>query len=228
MFLAQTFAEKELVIFNTAEIPLVLGKTLEEDPQVRLVNQSTTATRKPFTSLGEVRNAAIDHADGDLFVCWDDDDLFLPHHLEQSFERWSACGSMAWKPERSLFSSDGGKSFRYASNSMEASILVDMTFVRLHGFSTEQSGAEHVQGAWLDVAKRENQLTIESVTPLESYGYVWGDGLAKTSGNIDHPDNFENHKKASQDFGEGIPLEPIAFEELLPMIEAAQAVGKSS
>ena len=83
---------------------------------------------------------------------------------------------------------DGGKSFKFAQNAMEASILCDLNFICEHGFSTTKSGGEHVFGGWLDRLKKEDQLTIEDVTP--SYAYVWGDGLSKTSGNIDHPDNF--------------------------------------
>mgnify|MGYP003649244899 CR=1 FL=1 len=224
MFLAQTYENKELVIFNTAETPLVLGESLAFDSRINLVNQATKANGEPFTSLGEVRTAALNHAGGSLFVCWDDDDLFLPHHLSQSVERWKAAGTFAWKPRLSLFSMDGGKTYKLAGNAMEASIIVNLDFIREHGFSTKQSGAEHVQGGWLDVAKSQNQLTIEDVTPLESYGYVWGDGLSKTSGNIDHPNNFENHKLASQDFGAGIPLEPIAMADLDPMFQAARKV----
>ena len=117
---------------------------------------------------------------------------------------------------------DGGKSFQFAQNAMEASILVDLEFVKEHGFSTRQSGAEHVQGGWLDMANKLRELTIEEVTPNESYGYVWGDGLSKTSGNIDHPNNFENHKAASRDFGRGIPLEPVELSEIQSMFEAAK------
>jgi glycosyltransferase involved in cell wall biosynthesis len=226
MFLAQTWPHKELVIFNTAETPLVLGH-FPGSSQVNLVNQSTKANGDPFTSLGDVRNAALIHADGELFVCWDDDDMFLPHHLEQSVMAWTSAGTMAWKPKKSFFSMDGGQTFKHAQNSMEASILVDMDFVREFGFSTTQSGGEHVQGGWLDKAKQQNQLTVEDVTPRESYGYVWGDGLSKTSGNIDDPNNFENHKAASQDFGDGVPLLPVPLTSLLPLFLAAERVSET-
>tara|TARA_R110000824_G_scaffold96852_6_gene231605 strand:- start:373 stop:1068 length:696 start_codon:yes stop_codon:yes gene_type:complete len=224
MFLAQTWKQKELVIFNTAEVPLVLGD-FPGSSQVKVVNQTARANGKPFKSLGDVRNAALPHADGDLFVCWDDDDLFLPHHLKQSITAWIRAGTFAWKPQKSFFSNDGGVTFKYAQNAMEASIMVDMAFVREHGFSTSQSGGEHVQGGWLDKALAQGQLTIEEVTPRESYAYVWGDGLSKTSGNIDHPNNFENHKEASQDFGEGVLLVPVDLKELKPLFQATERVS---
>ena len=106
---------------------------------------------------------------------------------------------------------------------MEASILCDLNFVQEHGFSTTKSGGEHVFGGWLDRLKKENQITIEEVTP--SYGYIWGDGLSKTSGQIDNPNNFENHKKASQDFGDGSPLLPVPMTDLLPMMSRAKEVA---
>lgn len=220
MFLVQSWPDRELVIFNTAEVPLTLGP-FRNSGLVRVINQSTKANGEPYQSLGDVRNEALVHADGELFVCWDDDDLFLPHHLEQSVKAWKAAGTMAWKPQKSFFSTDGGKSFKFAQNSMEASIISCISFVREFGFSTAQSGGEHVQGGWLDQARSQGQLTIEDVTPRESYGYIWGDGLSKTSGNIDHPNNFENHKEASQDFG-AVPLEPVPHADLLPLFLATE------
>ena len=105
---------------------------------------------------------------------------------------------------------------------MEASILARLDFVKSHGFSTKQSGGEHVQGGWLDKVKGD-EFIIESVRP--SYAYVWGDGLHKTSGSIDNPDNFENHMNASQDFGEGKKLEPASLAELQARFRARLMTG---
>ena len=221
-FLAQDYEKKTLLIFNTAPTPITLDPKLH-GKGIRVVNQSINPDGTPFSSLGQVRSAALNHAEGDAWICWDDDDLFLPYHIETAVARLQAAGSLAWKPLRSLFSGDGGKSFKFAQNAMEASILCDLNFICEHGFSTSKSGGEHVFGGWLDRLKKEDQLTIEDVTP--SYAYVWGDGLSKTSGNIDHPDNFENHKKASQDFGDGSPLSPVPIEDLLPMMQRAKEVA---
>jgi hypothetical protein len=222
MWLAQDYeGPKELIIFSTSPVPLVLGETLAKMPNVILVNAPTREDGTPWESLGQVRNAALKHCTGFLYSCWDDDDLFLPWHLSQSVDHWARCGAKIWKPEKSLFSMDGGKSFKLAGNAMEASILAELDFVHKFGFSEKQSGAEHVQGGWLDKAREKGELFIESVSPFESYGYVWGDGLHKTSGSIDNPDNFENHQDASNDFGDGQPLEPVTLDELKERFAAA-------
>ena len=220
MFLGQDYeGPTELIIFNTAPVPLELSPELKAQGNIINVHAPTNAEGNPWTSLGEVRNAALDHATGDLYSCWDDDDLFLPFHLTQSVRHWLLVKAVAWKPEFSLFSNDGGKTFSLAGNSMEASIIARLDFVKEHGFSTKQSGGEHVQGGWLDIARAKRELLIENVRP--SYGYVWGDGLHKTSGAIDNPNNFENHQAASQDFGEGLTLDPWKPEMLEWKFKAA-------
>lgn len=225
MFLGQDYAgPSELVIFSTSPVPLVLSADLEKRPNVILQNSPTRKNGQPWQSLGEIRNAALGYASGFLFVCWDDDDLFLPWHLSESVSRWAKSGKRAWKPRESLFSTDAGQTFKLAGNAMEASILAELEFVKEHGFSEEQSGAEHVQGGWLDVARGQDELAIEDAPP--TYGYVWGDGLHKTSGNIDAPDNFESHKAASNDFGDGKPLSPWTPHQLRDRFAAAYDFGK--
>lgn len=220
MWLAQDYVgPRELVIFSTSPVPIVLGEDLAGMPNVRLVNAPQTADFEPWTSLGQVRNAALDYGDGFLFSCWDDDDLFLPWHISQCVAGWASCGKQAWKPEKSLFSTDGGKTFALAGNAMEASIIAELEVVKKFGFSENQSGAEHVQGGWLDQVKGAGQLHVAQAPP--SYGYVWGDGLHKTSGAIDNADNFANHMAASDDFGDGRPLAPATLDELRERFAAA-------
>lgn len=219
MWLNQDFlGEKELIIFNTSEHPFVIGDKLQGMANVHSIHAPRKTDGTNYGSLGEVRNEALKYATGDLYSCWDDDDLFLPFHLSQSYERYMQANCLAWKPKHSLFSNDGGKTFKLAGNAMEASILADMAFVRKHKFSTNQSGAEHVQGGWLDKLKK-NEFVIEEIRP--SYAYVWGDGLHKTSGSIDNPNNFENHKTASEDFGIGKALIPATEAELKERFKAA-------
>ena len=210
--------EKELVIFNTAPEPLNLGETLASLENIKNIHAPTNAQGLPWSSLGEVRNGALEHASGDLYSCWDDDDLFLPFHLTQGVEKFLEHKVTAWKPRFSLFSNDGGKTFKLAGNAMEASILADLDFVKAHRFSTKQSGGEHVQGGWLDKLNGD-QFVVENVRP--SYAYVWGDGLHKTSGSIDNPNNFENHQNASLDFGTGQKVKPASLEELQDLYRAA-------
>jgi hypothetical protein len=220
MWLSQDYKyEKELIVFNTAPEPLLPGSLLSEMDNVFFIHAPKHGSGKDWESLGEVRNAALQYCSGFLYSCWDDDDLFLPWHLSQGKRAWRECGKIAWKPEHSLFSQDGGRTYKLAGNSMEASFLVRLDFVKEHGFSEKQSGAEHVQGGWLDKARELGEVCVENIRP--SYAYVWGDGLHKTSGAIDNPNNFEHHKAASTDFGEGVLVVPATLEELKIRFAAA-------
>jgi hypothetical protein len=179
----------------------VLDDFLRSHPDVRVVNQTTRTDGEPYKSLGDVRNASLQHADGDIYICWDDDDLFMPWHISKCMEGLDAHPTKAWKPNVSYFSRDGGSSFQgLMGNSMEASFVVNMNHVKAHGFSTKRSGAEHVDGGWLS----ETNFVEKFVSPFESYGYIWGDERCphKTSGNIGDDNNFENHKSDSADFGD--------------------------
>ena len=115
---------------------------------------------------------------------------------------------------------DAGKSFDLCGNNMEASVLVDMCVVKRQGFSMKRSGGEHVDGGWYSFVSDTDQLVIEDINPKESYAYVWGDGNHKTSGDIDNRHNFDNHKNASRDFGEGQKLSPIPFYGIKWILES--------
>jgi hypothetical protein len=167
-----------------------------QDQNIRLHNQPSN-----YSSLGEIREASLKLATGDVYICWDDDDLYLPWHIEQGMTRKKAWGKPAWMPKLSYYSSDGGKTYTKEQNFMEASVLVDIDLVRRYGFSYS-SGLEHLP--WRTRIETERKLVIEDVDPSESYAYVWGDKLAphKTSGDVRNQNNFENHKSGSTDFGE--------------------------
>ncbi len=210
----QDYDNKELIIFNTAPVPIVLDDSLQ-DHDIRVINQQHV-DGNAFSSLGQVRETALQFVTGDIYVCWDDDDMFLPWHISQGIRELKKCGRAAWMPAQSYFSGDDGQTFQYARNSMEASVLLEMESLRQYGFSYE-NGLEHLP--WRRKMVDTGELVeTDEVTPLESYAYIWGSDLAphKTSGNVDNPDNFENHKEGSTDFGD-VPLtfvDPEQVEQL--------------
>ena len=206
----QDYDNKELIIFNTAPTPIILDESLS-DYDIRVVNQEREdgGTGPPFSSLGKIREDAMKFTTGDVYICWDDDDMFLPWHISQGVRELEKCGLGAWMPAQSYFSQDDGVNFKYARNSMEAAVLVRMEYLKKYGFSYE-SGLEHLP--WRRGMKDNGELMEDSdVTPLESYSYVWGSKIAphKTSGDVDNPNNFENHKNGSSDFG----TSPLTFVE---------------
>jgi glycosyltransferase involved in cell wall biosynthesis len=200
MFLNQDYENKELIIFNTASKHLVLDDSLL-NKNITVINQSIDSESKlPYTNIGDIRKDALSYATGDYYICWDDDDLYMPYHMSFSMNKLVESGKLAWKPKHSFFSKNGGQSFELAENAMEASIIVDISYIRMYGFKKE-TGSEHL--GWLSKIQQDEQMLIEQTSPFESYCFNWGDEVAphKQSGDINNPNNFENHKNSSTDFG---------------------------
>jgi glycosyltransferase involved in cell wall biosynthesis len=79
-FLLQDYpGEKELLILND-----YAPQTLElNHPEVTIINVPVR-----FSSMGEKRNAAAALSRHDFLAVWDDDDIFLPHRLRYSMEKY--------------------------------------------------------------------------------------------------------------------------------------------
>lgn len=74
-FRLQTWPKKELIIYDSGMRPL----DLDPIPGVKVF-------RGPDASLGELRNSAIDRAQGRLIAHWDDDDWSHPKRIEEQVE----------------------------------------------------------------------------------------------------------------------------------------------
>jgi glycosyltransferase involved in cell wall biosynthesis len=209
LFLDQDYEDKELVIFNTADTDLVLSDELSKYDIKIVNNQYNLIDGKPYSSIGQIRRDSLTFANGDLYICWDDDDLYMPFHISQSVNGIKKTGKTAWKPKKSYFSKNGGLNFELAENFMEASIIVDLKYLKNKGFNDE-TGSEHLK--WYNDLTSRDELFIEDVNPFESYCFNWGDWFAphKQSGDIKNPNNFENHKKNSIDFGQGRKLKRVS------------------
>jgi glycosyltransferase involved in cell wall biosynthesis len=212
-FFAQTYPNKELIIFNTdEEYPYVLG--IDDDPNVIIINNSKDyLTGEPYKNRGQICRDAVTHATGDYFMLADDDDIYLPWHLKQAVEGIESNGKDAWKPEMSFFATQS--EIKIVKNTLEASVIVKMNRIREIGFRSDLTGYEGL--SWYTKLRDENNLDEHNKEYLPSYCFNWGDPSEvaghKQSGDIDNPDNFENHKKASGDYASA-PLTPIFNSEL--------------
>ena len=204
-YYAQTYSNKELIIFNTdTENPYELAI---HDPSVIIVNNGTDyQTGTPYENRGQICRDAVTHATGDYFMLADDDDIYLPWHLQQAVDGIEANGKDAWKPEKSFFATQD--KLMTAMNTMEASIIVKMDRIREIGFRSDVTGYEGL--SWYTRLRDEGHINEHNTEYLPSYCFNWGDPSEvaghKQSGDIDNPNNFENHKKASLD----VPTEPLA------------------
>lgn len=211
-FYAQTYPNKELIIFNT---DMAYPYTMEEeDPSVIIINNEIDhTTRKPYTNRGSILEDAVTYATGDYFMLADDDDVYLPWHIQQAVDEIEKTDKDAWKPEYSFFATK--HSISLVKNTLEASVIIKMDRIRELGFRKDLTGYEGL--SWYTKLRDEGNLDENCKSYLPSYCFNWGDvpELAghKQSGDINNPDNFNNHKLASTDYADE-PLTPITEKEL--------------
>lgn len=207
-FLAQTYPNKELIIYNTDVENPYSDNTCNLMPYgIMIINCATDLeTKQPYTNVGAIRRDALKFAGGDLVVTWDDDDLWLPHFMQQAVDRMKQTRLPSFKPEMSFFYS--GNYLRLVRNTLEASVVADIKKVREYGYLLE-TGKEGL--GWYTKLRDNRELDEHDKFYVPAYCFNWNDGQEmkaphKQSGDIDNPENFENHKKSSQDRVDGRKL----------------------
>lgn len=204
-FLAQTYPNKELIIFNTDIDNPYEDKGCKLSPHgILIINMGVDSqTKQPYTNVGAIRRDALLFASGDYVITWDDDDVFLPWFMEQAIDRMGETQLPSFKPEKSFFYS--GDWLRLVKNTLEASIVASIDKVRGYGYLLE-TGKEGL--GWYTKMRDNRELNEHDSHYIPSYCFNWNDGALlnaghKQSGDIDNPNNFENHKKASTDKVDG-------------------------
>jgi glycosyltransferase involved in cell wall biosynthesis len=209
-FYAQTYPNKELIIFNTdMKHQLSLGFDAED---IILVNNDTDyVTGKSYENRGQICRDAVTHATGDYFMLADDDDIYLPWHIQQAVDKIEEVGKDAWKPEQSFFATPD--KVMLVKNTLEASVIVKMDRIRQIGFRMGLTGYEGL--SWYTQLRDERQLDENYRHYVPSYCFNWSDPAHiaghKQSGNINSPTNFEEHKQESRD----IAIRPLEFSMYL-------------
>jgi hypothetical protein len=196
--------EKELIIYNTdTEYPMTLSENLL-NKNIRVINNNTDLiTGEDYKNIGSIRRDSLTFAEGTHYICWDDDDIFLPWHIRQCVDGFNKNPEIwSWKPLISMYWKHNGD-IELAFNNMEASILVNLEKLKSIGFLPHQGGGEHLY--WMDVFKKQRKF-YEERNIVPSYCFNWSDkGIVaghKQSGSIDRPDNFEFHKQNTKDFAQ--------------------------
>ena len=167
---AQTYPNKELIIFNTdEEHPYELG--FEDDTIVIVNNNINYRTGSDYENRGQICRDAVTHATGDYFMLADDDDIYLPWHLEQAVNGIEQTGKDAWKPERSFFATQ--HKLEMCMNTLEASVIVKMERIREIGFREDMTGYEGL--SWYTQLRNEGQLDEHNANFVASYCFNWSD-----------------------------------------------------
>jgi len=211
-YCVQTYPNKELIIFNTdTEHPYKLGF---EDNTIKIINNNIDyITNLPYTNRGDICRDAITHATGDYFMLADDDDIYLPWHLQQAVEGIEKLCTDAWKPEQSFFAAPN--KLILCRNTLEASVIVKINRIREIGFRNDLTGYEGL--SWYTKLRDEKQLDEHNKNYIPSYCFNWSDPAElaghKQSGDINNPNNFENHKLASTDYALR-PIMKLSIDEI--------------
>lgn len=199
-YLQQDYRNAELIILNTDDAhPFTLDQSLYYSNITVINNSIDYETRKPYTNRGAICRDAVSHATGDYFMLADDDDIYLPWHFRQAVDGIMGNGKDSWKPEQSFFATPN--KLELVRNTMEASVIVKMERIREIGFRTDATGYEGL--SWYTKLRDEGQLDEHNQDYIPSYCFNWSDPseLAghKQSGDINNPNNFDNHKERSTD-----------------------------
>ena len=211
-YYSQTHQNKELIIFNTdTKYPYSLGF---DDPSIHIINNEIDyETNQLYTNRGQICRDAVTHANGDYFMLADDDDIYLPWHLQQAYDGIQENGKDAWKPKQSFFAMPDR--VELCMNTLEASVIIKMNRIREIGFRTDITGYEGL--SWYTKLRDEGNLDEYNTNFIPSYCFNWSDPpeLAghKQSGKIGHPDNFNEHKEHSKDYAYR-PLEKLSKENI--------------
>ncbi len=168
-FLQQTaLSQATLLIYNQHPVPLRF-----DHPQVRIVNEA-----REFGSLREVRKRMHDLAapSADFLHWWDDDDLYLPWHLDDCLK--NIAGHLAWKPERSWVSERNVK-YALRKSNFEGSWMGRADYIRSAPIETHAEYTDHPVFLQLTNARL---LATTELGGRTSYIYRWDTGTQHLSG----------------------------------------------
>ena len=211
-YLRQTYAPRELVIVcDSAAAELRAHVEALGDSSIRFVDT------RPGT-LGELRNASLDAARGELVAQWDDDDLYHPQRLElQASALAGAPGAAAhflsrwflwWPARRQLAVS--------AQRVWEGSMLARRT--RLPSYPSASLGEDSVFVRTLFAAHPNVQSDVPEV-----YCYVVHGG---NSWDVAHFE--EMFSRATRRFeGDAYDVQLSLLARVLPVHEYAQAMTQA-
>ena len=200
LFCSQSHTDSELIVFNTdTEYPIVLGDTLLDKP-IRVVNNNIDShTGQEYTDVGSIRRDALAQAKGDFYICWDDDDIFLPWNNQQCIDGIQNTSLSAWKPKSSMWCLRPN-SPEITQNYMEASYIVRIEALRACGYDKHAGGGEHLR--WVHKFNKEKSVLISSES-IPAYSFNWSDpqdiGGHKNSGSIKRADNYQHHRNGCTD-----------------------------
>jgi len=138
-FLNQTYEGRMVhLIYNNAPSVLRLNKNLPPDKFLLINNHLHLGTGKPYTTLGDIYNDILKFLppDAEIITFMDDDDIYLPEHIEEGIKGLERGGLLSYKPQKSWYK-HGKAEATLVENTLEPSIFVKASHIREYGFSPE-------------------------------------------------------------------------------------------
>lgn len=209
-FLDQTYENSVQLIFQNSSSPQRLNANIPSN-RVILINQSLDSdTGKGYVTLGAIYKDAVKHIPEDVEIVnfFDDDDIFLPNHIEEGIKGLNRGGLIAYKPYKSFYRTKDRVVL--VNNTLEPSIFVKKEHIQQYGFKDTTSD-QHL--AWVHPLVDHKQIFEDTKGPA-TMCYNWGDPFPtfKTSGDPRNPSNFNNYRRHSMDHGDGI-VTPMSRNE---------------
>ncbi len=168
-FLQQSvLSHATLLIYNQHPAPLTF-----DHPRVRVVNEAP-----PTGSLRFIRRRMLDLAESsaDLIHFWDDDDLYLPWHLEDCLQHIGE--NLAWKPDSCWFC-ERNVVFSRQLNRFEGSWIFRADYVQGAPLDTHPTYTDHPIFLQTEEARL---LATTELGAATSYIYRWANGGEHLSG----------------------------------------------
>jgi hypothetical protein len=163
-FLRQTYPKKHLIIVNTHHSPVYFDKTY---PNITVHNTP------PFPALSDVYRFGMDQIKTKYMCIWDDDDLFLPWHIQDRVDAaYKHPEYDAYGLPHAIFSV-GNVMESVSENMFVASFMYENNGIRPDaGLATWDVNWYNKPWKWYKMTK-PNKL---------SYVYRWGTGESHISG----------------------------------------------
>lgn len=167
-FLQQTaLPQASLLIYNQHSVPLKF-----DHPQVRVINETP-----PLGSLRYIKKRMCELADpsAEFIHWWEDDDLYLPWHLEDCLSHIGQ--SVAWQPEASWMS-ERNVNFSLHSNRFEGSWIFRADYIMSAPIDTHPTYTDHP--VFMQTEERK-LLRATNLGGRTSYIYRWDTGTEHIS-----------------------------------------------
>lgn len=218
-FLDQDYKEEHILLFynNSRNIESINYDLNSLPPNKKIIlinNYIDLQTKEEYTNTGAIFRDALSFIPNDVNVVshMDVDDIYLPFHISEGVKgitKAYSLGKKAYKPLYSYYWHSDGVEKKI--NTHEPSFFIDCNYLKEKGYL--QESVRYNQG-WEIPLKKENLVLVDEEFK-SSFVYDWSGktGVYKLSGSHNTQENFNNHRKYSDDIGDG-EITPITEQEV--------------